>query len=66
MANRPDIADPLKRAGSLRSTAKQACRPEDCSQISWGIAEVVYNKHGEAAVRQGIVKYHQNDDGNAE
>ena len=49
--------------------AKQTGRPEDSPQVSWATAEVVYNKHGEpfnaeAAVRQGIVKYHQNGDGN--
>jgi hypothetical protein len=42
-------------------------RSEDCPQISWSTAEVVYDKHGEpfdpeAAVRQGIVNYHQNGD----
>ena len=38
-------------------------------QVRWSIAEVVYDKHGEpfdaeAAVRQGIVNYHQNGDDN--
>jgi hypothetical protein len=40
--------------------AKETGRPEDCPQVSWSTAEVVYDKHGEpfdgeAAVRQGIV-----------
>jgi hypothetical protein len=48
--------------------AKEAGRDEDCPQVSWSTAEVVYDKHGEpfnahAAVRQGIVKCHQNGDG---
>jgi hypothetical protein len=48
--------------------AKETGKPEDWPQIGWSTAEVVYDKHGEpfdpeAAVRQGIVKYHQNDDG---
>jgi hypothetical protein len=48
--------------------AKETGSSEDCPQISWSTAEVVYDKHGkpfdgEAAVRQGIVEYHQNGDG---
>ena len=49
--------------------AKQAGRSDDCSQISWGTAAVVYDKHGEpsfdteAAVRKEIVDYHQNSGG---
>jgi hypothetical protein len=48
--------------------AKETGRPEDSPQISWSTAEVVFDKHGEpfdgeAAVRQGIVNYHQNGDG---
>jgi hypothetical protein len=48
--------------------AEETGRPEDCPQVSWSTAEVVYDKHGvpfdgEAAVRQGIVNYHQNGDG---
>ena len=44
--------------------AKQTGRPDDCSQISWGSAEVIYDKHGEpfdteATVRNGIVNYHK-------
>jgi hypothetical protein len=47
--------------------AKETGRPDDCSQISWGSAEVVYDKHGEpfdteAAIQEGIVNYHQNGD----
>jgi hypothetical protein len=47
--------------------AKETGRPDDCSQISWGSAEVVYDKHGEpfdteATVRNGIVDYHKNGD----
>jgi hypothetical protein len=47
--------------------AKEAGR-ENWPQVSWSTAEVVYDKHGEpfdseAAVLQGIVKYHQNGDG---
>jgi hypothetical protein len=42
--------------------ANETGRPEDCPQVSWSTAEVVYDKHGEpfdgeAAVRQGIVNY---------
>jgi hypothetical protein len=41
---------------------------EDWPQVPWSTAEVVYDKDGqpfdpEAAARQGIVKYHQNGDG---
>lgn len=48
--------------------AKETGRPEDCPQVSWSTAEVVYDKHGEpfdceAEARQGIVNYHQNGDG---
>ena len=48
--------------------AKETGRAEDWPQVSWSTAEVVYDKHGEpfdaeAAVRQGIVNYHQNGDG---
>ena len=44
-------------------------RPEEWPQVRWTTAEVVYDKHGEpfdpeAAVRQGIIKYHQNGDDN--
>jgi hypothetical protein len=44
-------------------------RPEAWPQVSWATAEGVYDKHGEpfdpeAAVRQGIIKYHQNGDDN--
>jgi hypothetical protein len=51
--------------------AKEAGKPEDWPQVSWSTAEVAYDKHGEpfdpeATVRQGIVKYHQNDDHNGE
>ena len=47
--------------------AKQTGGPEDCPQVSWSTAEVIFDKHGEpfdaeAAVRQGIVNYHQNGD----
>jgi hypothetical protein len=47
---------------------KETRRPEDWPQVSWSTAEMVYDKHGEpfnaeAAVRQGIVNYHQNGDG---
>ena len=45
--------------------AKETGRGEDWPQVSWSTAEVVYDKHGEpfdaeAALRQGIVRYHQN------
>ena len=48
--------------------AKETGRTEDWPQVSWSTAEMVYDKHGEpfnaeAAVRQGIVNYHQNGDG---
>jgi hypothetical protein len=47
--------------------AKETSRGEDWPQVRWSTAEVVYDKHGEpfdaeAAVRQGIVNYHQNGD----
>ena len=53
---------------SRHNRAKETGRPEDWPQVSWATAEVVYDKHGEpfdaeAAVRQGIVKYHQSGDG---
>src|ERR1700721_4525991 len=46
---------------------RRDCRPEEWPQVRWTTAEVVYDKHGEpfareAAVRQGIIKYHQNGD----
>jgi hypothetical protein len=49
--------------------AKKTGRSEEWPQVSWSTAEVVYDKHGEqfdaqAAVRQGIVNYHQNGDDN--
>jgi hypothetical protein len=51
--------------------AKETGRGEDWPQIGWSTAEVVYDKHGEpfdgeAAVRQGIVNYHQNGEHNGE
>jgi len=51
--------------------AKETGKPEDWPQVHWSTAEVVYDKHGEpfdgeAAVRQGIVKYHQNGEHNGE
>jgi hypothetical protein len=51
--------------------AKQTGRPEDYPQVSWSTAEVVYDKDGEpfdveVAVRQGIVNYHQNGEGNGD
>jgi hypothetical protein len=47
--------------------ANETGRDADCPQVSWSTAEVVFDKHGEpfngeAAVRQGIVKYHQSGD----
>ena len=45
---------------------KQTGHPEDCPQVSWSTAEVVYDKHGEAVVRQGLVDYHQSGDHNGE
>ena len=47
---------------------KETGRAEDWPQVPWSTAEVAYDKRGEpfdpeAAVRQGIVKYHQNGDG---
>ena len=53
---------------NARIIDKETGRDEDCLQVSWSTAEVVYEKHGEpfngdAAVRQGIVRYHQNGDG---
>jgi hypothetical protein len=49
--------------------AKKTGRPEDWPQVSWATAEVVYDVNGkpfdaEAALRQGIVNYHQSGDGN--
>jgi hypothetical protein len=51
--------------------AKETGKPEDWPQVHWTTAVVVYDKHGEpfdpeAAVRQGIVKYHQNGEQNGE
>ena len=51
--------------------AKQTDRAEDWPQVSWSTAEVVYDKRGEpfnaeAAVRQGIVNYHENGNGNGD
>ena len=48
--------------------AKETGGDEDCPQVNWSTAEVVYDKHGqpfdaEAAMRRGIVNYHQNGDG---
>jgi hypothetical protein len=48
--------------------AKETGRPEDWPQVSWATAEVAFDKYGEpfdpeAAIRQGIVNYHQNSDG---
>ena len=47
---------------------KETGRAEDWPQVPWSTAEVAYDKRGEpfdpeAAVRQGIVNYHQNGDG---
>jgi hypothetical protein len=44
--------------------AKQTGRPEDCPQISWSTAEVMFDKHGEPSdaepvIRQGIINYHK-------
>jgi hypothetical protein len=49
--------------------AKETGKPEDWPQVHWSTAVVAYDKHGEpfdgeAAVRQGIVNYHQNGDDN--
>ena len=43
---------------------KQTDRPEDCPQVSWSTAEVIFDNHGEpfdaeAVIRQGIVDYHK-------
>jgi hypothetical protein len=51
--------------------AKQTGGTEDCPQISWSTAEVIFDKHGgpfdaEAAVRRGIVNYHQDGDSNGD
>jgi hypothetical protein len=51
--------------------AKETGKPEDWPQVHWSTAVVAYVKHGEpfdgeAAVRQGIVKYHKKDDHNGE
>jgi len=48
--------------------AKETGRPEDWRQVSWITAEVAFDKNGEpfdaeAALRQGIVNYHQNSNG---
>ena len=48
--------------------AKETGHPDGWSQVSWATAEVTYDKHGErfdaeAVVRQGIVNYYQNNDG---
>jgi hypothetical protein len=48
--------------------AKEIGHPDGWSQVTWAAAEVIYDKHGEpfdaeAAVRQGIVNYYQNGDG---
>jgi hypothetical protein len=48
--------------------AKETGRAEDWPQVSWITAEVAFDKHGkpfdaEAAVRQGIISYHQNSEG---
>ena len=48
--------------------AKETGRPEDWPQVSWITAEVAFDKHGEpfdaeAALRQGIINYHQNGNG---
>ena len=44
--------------------AKEAGHPEDWPQVSWAIAEVIFDKHGEpfdaeAIIRQGIINYHK-------
>jgi hypothetical protein len=54
---------------SRHNRAKETGRPDDCPQVSWATADVIYDKDGgpfnaEAAMRQGIVKYHQNGDDN--
>jgi hypothetical protein len=51
--------------------AKETARPEDWPQVSWVTAEVAFDQHGqpfdaEAALRQGIVNYHQNSNGNGD
>jgi hypothetical protein len=51
--------------------AKETGKPEDWPQVSWSTAVVAYDKHGkpfsgEAAVRQGIVDYHQNGNGDGD
>ena len=48
--------------------AKETGRAEDWPQVHWSTAEVATDIHGkpfdaEAAVRQGIVKYHENATG---
>ena len=48
--------------------AKETGHPEGWPEVSWTTAEVIFDRHGEpfdaeAAVRQGIVNYHQNGDG---
>jgi hypothetical protein len=44
--------------------AKDAGHPEDWPQVSWAIAEVIFDKYGEpfdaeAVIRQGIINYHK-------
>ena len=44
--------------------AKEAGHPEDWPQVSWAIAEVIFDKYGEpfdaeALIRQGIINYHK-------
>jgi hypothetical protein len=51
--------------------AKETGRGEDWAQVLWSTAEVVFDKDGqpfdgEAAVRQGIVTYHQNGNGDGD
>ena len=43
---------------------KEAGHPEDWPQVSWAIAEVIFDKYGEpfdaeAVIRQGIINYHK-------
>jgi len=54
---------------SRHNRAKETGRPDDYPQVSWATAKVIYDQHGEpfdaeAAVREGIVEYHQNGDDN--
>jgi hypothetical protein len=51
--------------------AKETGRSEDWPQVHWSTAEVIYDQHGEpfngeAAVRQGIVNYHQSGNGDGD